>query len=117
MCESSASSKQATALVGAVSRLRPLVVGSAMTVFVYIGLGLAGLALGAGTARADSRCDPICHGAWCPGEPVPWAVRELAQTWDMNVCHDFHQVSGGVYAEGPLPPDAVRCPPISFLCP
>ena len=87
-------------------------------------LGLGTLGLGTGTAEAEphlplgwSRCDPICHGQWCPGEPVPWIVRDLAPTWDMNVCHDYHQVSGGVCAEGPLPPGSFVCPPFAFLCP
>jgi hypothetical protein len=63
------------------------------------------------------RCDPTCRGQWCPGEPLPWPVTDMAKTWDMNVCHDFHQVSGGVYAEGPLPPDEFVCPPFAFMCP
>jgi hypothetical protein len=78
-------------------------------------LAVTGLWPAAGTAQAV--CDPICHGTWCPGDPVPYGPRELAATWDTSVCHEYHQVTGGGYAEGPLPPDAVRCPPISFLCP
>jgi hypothetical protein len=72
------------------------------------------------TARADNvRCDPVCHGTWCPGDPISFRVEALAATWDMNTCHEYHQVSGqpGVYAEGPLPPGTFVCPPFAFMCP
>ena len=80
-----------------------------------LGLGVFGFALGA--AQADSRCDPVCHGTWCPGDPVNYQVEELVKTWDMGVCHEFHQVSGGVYLEGPLPAGTFVCPPFAFMCP
>jgi hypothetical protein len=81
-------------------------------------LGLLGLATGA--ARADTRCDPVCHGTWCPGDPVTYQVRDLVNTWDNNVCHEYHQISvleGGGYREGPLPPGTFVCPPMAFMCP
>ena len=82
--------------------------------------GLGALGVGAGEARADVRCDPVCHGTWCPGDPVYSQVRDLARTWDANVCHEFHQISvldGGGYREGPLPPGTFVCPPFAFMCP
>ncbi|ABM15514.1 MULTISPECIES: hypothetical protein [Mycolicibacterium] len=83
-----------------------------------LGLGVFGYAIG--VAQADIRCDPVCHGTWCPGEPVLWQIRYLAETWDPNVCHEYHQISGtenGGYAEGPLPPGTFVCPPFAFMCP
>lgn len=80
-------------------------------------LWLAALGPGAATAHADVRCDPVCHGTWCPGDPIWAQVRDLAPGWDMNTCHEFHQVFGATYAEGPLPPGTFVCPPISFMCP
>lgn len=91
---------------------------SAVGAVATMGLGVFGLALG--EANADTRCDPVCHGTWCPGEPVYWQIEELAKTWDMNVCHEFHQISvldGGGYREGPLPPGTPVCPPFAFMCP
>ncbi len=41
------------------------------------GLGLAGLALGAGTAQADT---------WCPGDHY----FALLPDWDMSVCHEYY---------------------------
>ncbi|WIM85809.1 hypothetical protein PT015_12695 [Candidatus Mycobacterium wuenschmannii] len=76
--------------------------------------------LATGEAHADVRCDPVCHGNWCPGDPVYSQARELAKSWDMNVCHEFHQISGsenGGYAEGPLPPGTFVCQPWQFMCP
>ncbi|CDO88307.1 hypothetical protein AWC29_20560 [Mycobacterium triplex] len=78
---------------------------------------LAALGPGTATAHADFRCDPVCHGTWCPGDPVWGQIRDLASRWDMNTCHEFHQISGWNYAEGPLPPGTFVCPPISFMCP
>ena len=72
------------------------------------------------TAHADNlRCDPACHGTWCPGDPISFRVEALAVSWDSNVCHEYHQVSGqpGVYAEGPLPAGTFVCPPWAFMCP
>jgi hypothetical protein len=82
-------------------------------------LGLVAFGPGTGTAQAEGRCDPVCHGTWCPGEPATLGIAQLVKTWDQSVCHEYHQVSGqpGVYAEGPLPPGSPQCPPISFLCP
>ncbi len=80
-------------------------------------LGFSTFVPGLGTANAEVRCDPVCHGTWCPGDPVYWQIEELVKTWDNNVCHEFHQVSGGVYAEGPLPPGTFVCPPFAFMCP
>ncbi|RUP01772.1 MAG: hypothetical protein EKK34_27635 [Mycobacterium sp.] len=80
-------------------------------------LGLTALGPGAATAHADLVYDPVGHGTWCPGDPVYWQIRDLAAGWDMNTCHEVHQVSGGVWAEGPLPPGTFVCPPISFMCP
>ncbi|WP_231748809.1 hypothetical protein [Mycobacterium sp. M26] len=72
------------------------------------------------TAHADNvRCDPACHGTWCPGDPITFRVEALSKSWDANVCHEYHQVSGqpGVYAEGPLPEGTFVCPPWAFMCP
>ncbi|MBJ7339160.1 hypothetical protein [Mycolicibacterium sp.] len=82
-------------------------------------LWIAALAPDVAPSQADSRCDPVCHGTWCPGDPITYQVKDLAATWDPNVCHEFHQVSGqpGVYAEGPLPPGTFVCPPFAFMCP
>jgi hypothetical protein len=91
---------------------------SAVGAVAAMGLGAFGLAIG--SARADSRCDPVCHGTWCPGDPVNYQVRDLVNTWDNNVCHEFHQISvleGGGYREGPLPPGTFVCPPMAFMCP
>ncbi|WAJ45095.1 hypothetical protein OK015_00760 [Mycobacterium sp. Aquia_216] len=38
---------------------------------------------------------------WCPGQNLPTSNPPL--TWDMSVCHQYHQVSQGGYAEGPAP--------------
>ncbi|WP_293002690.1 hypothetical protein [Mycobacterium sp.] len=76
--------------------------------------------LATGEAHADVRCDPVCHGNWCPGDPVYSQIRDLANTWDNNVCHEFHQISvldGGGYREGPLPPGTFVCQPWQFMCP
>ena len=91
---------------------------SAVGAVATMWLGVFGLATG--EARADSRCDPVCHGTWCPGDPINYQVQDLAKTWDMNVCHEFHQISvldGGGYREGPLPPGTFVCPPFAFMCP
>ena len=81
---------------------------------------LAALGPGVAPAHADNvRCDPVCHGTWCPGDPITFRVAALATTWDPNVCHEYHQVAGqpGVYAEGPLPAGTFVCPPFAFMCP
>jgi hypothetical protein len=36
---------------------------------------------------------------WCPGETMP--ASNLS--WDMTVCHQYHQLSGGQIGEGPAP--------------
>jgi hypothetical protein len=38
---------------------------------------------------------------WCPGQNLPASNPPL--TWDMSVCHEYHQVSPSSYAEGPAP--------------
>jgi len=87
--------------------------------YAFAGALIAALAPNVATAQADSRCDPVCHGTWCPGDPINYQVEILAASWDSNVCHEFHQVAGqpGVYAEGPLPPGTFVCPPFAFMCP
>ncbi|ORB83475.1 hypothetical protein B1987_06780 [Mycobacterium kansasii] len=103
-----------------VSTVKRTLVGALIPGFCAVAtLGLAALGPGAGTAQANVRCDPVCHGTWCPGDPVDFRVRDLAAGWDMNSCHEYHQVSGqpGTYAEGPLDPGTFVCPPISFMCP
>ncbi|CQD02225.1 hypothetical protein BN1232_00041 [Mycobacterium lentiflavum] len=37
---------------------------------------------------------------WCPGDAMPASP---GLTWDMTVCHQYHQLSGGQIAEGPAP--------------
>jgi hypothetical protein len=49
----------------------------ATTVVMSGGLGLAGLAVGTGTAAADT---------WCPGDYVFTGM----PNWDMSVCHDYY---------------------------
>lgn len=83
-----------------------------------LGLGVFGYATG--VAHADARCDPVCHGTWCPGEPVTYMIEDLVTTWDNSMCHEYHQISvleGGGYREGPLPPGTFVCPPFAFMCP
>ena len=53
------------------------------------GFGVAAVAMSDGPAY------------WCPGETLPISNPPL--TWDMSVCHQYHQLSGGQYAEGPAP--------------
>ena len=38
---------------------------------------------------------------WCPGQTMPISNPPLA--WDMTVCHQYHQISAGKFAEGPTP--------------
>jgi hypothetical protein len=38
---------------------------------------------------------------WCPGQNMPTSNTPL--TWDMTICHQYHQVSEGRIAEGPPP--------------
>jgi hypothetical protein len=66
--------------------LRQAILGLATTALVCGGVGLAGLSLGAGTARAAA--GPY-H--WCPGDrlPAPTIV------WDMSVCHTYYIVARG----------------------
>ncbi len=104
-----------------VQKMRGVAAATLSTTVTALGaMGLAVLGPVAGTARADVRCDPVCHGTWCPGDPVYSQVQDLAKTWDTNVCHEFHQISvldGGGYREGPLPPGTFVCPPFAFMCP
>lgn len=99
------------------THIRKRIMGAAL---LSGGVALAGSGPVAGAAHAlpappPLACDPICHGTWCPGQRLPVSTTPI--DWDMGVCHDYHQVHGGGIVEGPLPPDAVRCPPIAFLCP
>ncbi|KAA1250565.1 hypothetical protein F0Q45_09080 [Mycobacterium simiae] len=103
-----------------VSTVKRTLAGALISSFGAVAtLWLAALGPGAATARADVRRDPVCHGTWCPGDPIDFRTRYLAAGWDMSTCHEYHPVSGqpGVYAEGPLPPGTFVCPPISFRCP
>lgn len=81
-------------------------------------VGLATLGPGLGTAQAI--CNPSCHGTWCPGQPVEYLIRDLANTWDQSVCHDWYQVVNGPEAhvvEGGLPEGTFVCQPWQFMCP
>jgi len=49
----------------------------------------AGLALGAGTARADPF--PAQPHSWCPGEALPFNNIQ----WDMGACHTWYTVPFG----------------------
>lgn len=55
------------------------------------GVVVAGLGLGAGAAQADD-CIPARGGCWCPGMQLPLNSTQI--TWDMGVCHKFHEVRG-----------------------
>lgn len=102
------------------SRIKRTLAGTVISgVGVVAALWLTALGPGAAPAQADDvRCDPVCHGTWCPGDPITFRVQELSRTWDPNVCHEYHQVSGEPgYAEGPLPPGTFVCPPFAFMCP
>jgi hypothetical protein len=102
---------------------------------------LAGLGLGAATARADvcsisnqpPACAPpegpagcydsgICSQEWCPNQ----APMLRMPNWDMNVCHTYYFApnSGApaLMVEGqppgsPLPPNTGVCPPLAWMCP
>jgi hypothetical protein len=47
-------------------------------------LGLATFGPGIGTAQAEGRCDPVCHGTWCPGEAATLGIAQLVKTWDQS---------------------------------
>ena len=75
------------------------------TVAVSGGVSLAGLALGAGTAQADT---------WCPGDHYS----AILPKWDMGVCHDYYwaykydaNAPRDLYLEG-TPPG----PPVPGFC-
>jgi hypothetical protein len=92
------------------------------------GVALAGLSLGAGSARADDDCSPptrvngICYGPnhWCPGDSLFHLTQNHIHdpvTWDMHVCHTYYHVAldqgnqgQGIY-EGPNPPPPVAPDP------
>ncbi|ORV49658.1 hypothetical protein AWC05_01795 [Mycobacterium florentinum] len=38
---------------------------------------------------------------WCPGDAFPASNPPIS--WDMTLCHQYHQLSGGQIAEGPAP--------------
>jgi hypothetical protein len=85
---------------GTAARLiRPLILGSAPAVFMFAGLALADSEFASGTAQA-----------W---QSMP--ISNPLLTRDTSVCREYQQVHVGGHAEGPLPSDAVRCLPISFL--
>ena len=65
------------------------------------GLGLAGVALAAGTAQAEgpSYTGGNCPAGqtcthWCPGDPLIPGHQVIS--WDWNVCHDWYWDSVGV---------------------
>jgi len=60
------------------------------------GVAVAGLNLATGTANAMH----VGPHQWCPGQAIPYSNPPL--TWDMNVCHNYHQVSDGHLVEGRL---------------
>ena len=69
----------------------------ATTVVMSGGLGLAGLALGAGPAQADT---------WCPGDHMFNGI----PNWDTSVCHEYYwahkydlNAPMNLYFEGPPP--------------
>ncbi len=70
----------------------------ATTVAVSVSLGLAGLAIGPGTAQAYT------YGPfqWCPGQPLPNdPPRPPDQlNWDMSVCHTYYY-DWNVYTHSP----------------
>ncbi len=70
----------------------------ATTVAVSASLGLAGLAIGPGTAQAYT------YGPfqWCPGQPLPNdPPRPPDQlNWDMSVCHTYYY-DWNVYTHSP----------------
>ncbi|WP_082962866.1 hypothetical protein [Mycobacterium sp. E342] len=59
-----------------------------------VGVAVAGLALGAGTARAISG-----PHTWCPGQSMDWPsgpnLRFDHYAWDMTVCHTWYKVPAG----------------------
>jgi len=64
-----------------------VILGSATTLLVSGGLGVAGL--GAGTALAI----PLGGGQWCPGDPplYPQEMQQLAQLpGGLSVCQDYY---------------------------
>src|ERR1700756_1740697 len=68
--------------------MKRLIAGVATTVLVSGGLGLAGLGLGAGTAKAYT------YGPfqWCPGQDMPNDPprSDADLVWDMSVCHTYY---------------------------
>ena len=100
---------------------RSLITRFATTALLSGGLGVTGLALGAGTAEA--------YPGWCPGQPIPMYVH-----WNMNVCHNYHYDNRGLvddgtgvlypYPNGPIPPPTPPaspaplppCPPSILPC-
>ena len=71
--------------------------GSAATLFVWGGLGLASVGLGAGFAQADPCPAQQACSRWCPGDTLP-AGRPIP--WEPGVCHDFYWDSYGVHDIG-----------------
>jgi len=99
--------------------MKRLIVGSATTVLVSGGVGLAGLGLGAGTAHAAPDLAPQYRGPvpenhWCPGNDPSGGPGGPFNTsppnWDWHVCHTYWivpagqgNVSPGIW-EGDTPP-------------
>ena len=73
--------------------MKRLIVGLATTALVSAGLGMAGLAFGAGAAHADM----YVPYHWCPGQPLPSTGNHITNpiVWDMGVCHTYEYVPFG----------------------
>lgn len=99
--------------VHAVRRILVRVVLSSVVAAAAVG-SVAGTA-GAHPGPVRTVCDPRCHGYWCPGDPLP--TSNMPISWSMENCHEYHEAESGDIQEGPLPADAVRCTPFSYLCP
>jgi hypothetical protein len=92
----------------------PGLVSIATTVVAAIGLGLAGLTLGAGTAEAV----PDGPFTWCPGQSMDWPAGPNVTyggipddyKWDMGICHTWYKVSWGY---GNVPRALVGAPSLS----
>ena len=82
--------------------------------FAATALGLSPAVGQAHPGAVRTVCDPTCHGTWCPGELLPTSATPI--TWDMNSCHDYHEMQSGQVVEGSLPVDAYRCTEIEW-CP
>ncbi len=70
--------------------MKPLVLGLSASLMLSGGLGLAGLALAAGTAQAAPGSVPLAK--WCPGDPPLSSMVKAG--WDLTVCHDYYYGPG-----------------------